>query len=344
MSDKSKTQAPTAFQMLSIGDAVIDTFLSFDQTNKKIRLDEGAKELRIAFGEKIDVDSYVFSLGGNGANVSVGLARLGIKTALFTEIGDDEFSLKIINILEKEGLDRKFITQARNQTASMSIAINYEGDRTMFVQHVKRDHQFNFTGIKTEFLYLTALGHAWKGAYVKALDYCVENGSKLVVNPGSLQIREGGAVLGQVLGSAKYVFLNKEEAERIVFGNEKHGLAGHEYIRGLLAKVRALGPRIAVITDGANGSFAQDQDGAFYVEKPDATEVVERTGAGDGYTAGFLAAVIRNQDIRTAMRWGSINAASVVRMVGAQAGLLKKCELEMKLLAGVAVKKSESVI
>ena len=339
MSEKSKPPAPAAFQMISMGDAVIDIFLSFDQTNKKIRLDEGAKELRIAFGEKIDVDSYVFSLGGNAANVSVGLARLGIETAFFTETGDDEFSLKIINILEKEGLDRKYITEARNQTASMSIAINYEGDRTMFVQHVRRDHQFEFAGVKAEFFYLTALGHAWKDAYLKALDYCVQSGSKLAFNPGSLQLREGGAILGQVLKSAEFVFLNKEEAERIVFGNEKPGLAGQDYMRSLLAKVRALGPRIAVITDGADGSFARDQDGVFYAEKPDATEVVERTGAGDGYTAGFLAAIIRNQDIRTAMRWGSLNAASVVRMVGAQAGLLKKSDLETQLLAGMAVKK-----
>jgi ribokinase len=339
MSDESKGQTQTAFQMLSIGDAVLDTFLSFDQTNKKIRLDGSTKELRIAFGEKIDVDSYVSSLGGNGANVAVGLARLGIKTALFAETGDDEFSLKIINALEKEGLDRKYITQARNETASISIAINYEGDRTMFVQHVRRDHRFEFAGVRAEFVYLTALGHAWKDAYLNALDYCVQNGSKLAFNPGSLQLREGGEILQKVLRSAEHVFLNKEEAERIVFGSEKPGLTGRDYIRSLSEKVRALGPRNAVITDGGNGSYAQDSNGSFYVEKPVATKVVERTGAGDGYTAGFLGAIIHNQDIPTAMSWGSINAASVVRMVGAQAGLLKKSDLEIQLAAGMAVKK-----
>jgi ribokinase len=57
-------------------------------------------------------------------------------------------------------------------------------------------------------------------------------------------------------------------------------------------------------------------------------EVVERTGAGDAFAAGFLAAAQRAQGLPDSMLWGSINASSVVSHIGSQAGLLKKDEME----------------
>jgi sugar/nucleoside kinase (ribokinase family) len=58
---------------------------------------------------------------------------------------------------------------------------------------------------------------------------------------------------------------------------------------------------------------------------------VEKTGAGDAYTAGFLAAVLNSQPIKEAMRWGAFDAASVIQKIGAEEGLLTKTELEDKL-------------
>jgi sugar/nucleoside kinase (ribokinase family) len=59
--------------------------------------------------------------------------------------------------------------------------------------------------------------------------------------------------------------------------------------------------------------------------------VVERTGAGDAYASGFLAAVVTGESIPNAMRYGSVNASSVIGKIGAQEGLLKKQEMK-KLL------------
>ena len=60
-------------------------------------------------------------------------------------------------------------------------------------------------------------------------------------------------------------------------------------------------------------------------------EVVEKTGAGDAYTAGFLAATLNNQPIEEAMHWGALDSASVIQKTGAEDGLLTKLELEEKL-------------
>src|SRR5690349_6605589 len=77
-----------SYDVLTIGDAKLDTFLTINENNPKCRLDETTKELCFKHGEKISVEHTHFSVGGNGANVTVGLSRLGIKATIAAETGD----------------------------------------------------------------------------------------------------------------------------------------------------------------------------------------------------------------------------------------------------------------
>src|SRR5260370_29773684 len=128
------------YDVLTIGDAKLDIFLSINETNGKCRLDPETKELCFKHGEKISVEHTHFSVGGNAANVAVGLTRLGLKATVAAEIGDDEFALKISNSLGKEHIDRTFIRQAHGEESSISVSINFKGDRTLFTEHVERAH------------------------------------------------------------------------------------------------------------------------------------------------------------------------------------------------------------
>jgi sugar/nucleoside kinase (ribokinase family) len=89
-----------------------------------------------------------------------------------------------------------------------------------------------------------------------------------------------------------------------------------------------LGAKNVVITDGDNGSFVQDENNRFYYLGSVKIEVVEKTGAGDAYTSGFLAAVLNGKPVEEAMRWGAQDSASVIQQIGAEAGLLTKTALE----------------
>ena len=103
-------------------------------------------------------------------------------------------------------------------------------------------------------------------------------------------------------------------------------------IKELLTQLKKLGPKIVVITDGKNGSYALDEKGKMLKQDCVQCKVVEKTGAGDSYTTGFLAAILQELPIKTAMAWGTLNAASVIGQIGAQAGLLRKEEMEKKLI------------
>jgi sugar/nucleoside kinase (ribokinase family) len=61
------------------------------------------------------------------------------------------------------------------------------------------------------------------------------------------------------------------------------------------------------------------------------SEVIEKTGAGDAYTSGFLSAVLSNLSFEEAMIWGSVNAGSVIQKIGAEQGLLTKEEIKDKI-------------
>ena len=98
----------------------------------------------------------------------------------------------------------------------------------------------------------------------------------------------------------------------------------------MLHKLRDLGPKTPVITDGANGAYTLDAEGQawFMPMYPDPADPVDRTGAGDSFASTFTAAIALGKTPDEALAWGPINSMSVVQHVGAQAGLLTREKLE----------------
>jgi len=316
-----------------VGNAKIDAFLSIHEETKYVRNNIETDELCIKSGEKIQVDRCEFLLGGNAANVAVGLTRLGLKTGLYAEIGSDELSQKIINTLKEESVHRDFVTQSKGQASSFSVIINFKGERTIFSEHVDRPHNFNFDNISTKSIYLTSLGHEWKKPYKKVFNFIKNAKCLLAFNPGTLQIQEGHKGVADVLSITDILFVNKEEAARIVNYELRIMNQGQnkEEIRQLLEMLHKLGPKIVAITDRENGSYVIDEKGEMFTYGTVPCAVVEKTGAGDAYSTGFLAAILHGLSIKEAMRWGAANAASVIEKVGAQQGLLHKNDMERKL-------------
>ena len=309
------------FDVVCVGNAKIDTFLTLHEASEHLRLIKETNELAIKFGEKITVDKAELLLGGNAANVSVGISRLGLNTALVAEIGKDEFAQKIINTLSKENVDVSNIAQTEGQQSSFSTIINFRNERTIFSEHVRREHNFNFENITTPWVYLTSLGNAWLDAYNKTVDFIKETKSSLAFNPGTLQIESGKNSIENVLSVTDLLFVNKEEGEKLLGYPQ-----GQKSIEEIITNLQKFGPKIVVITDGRNGSFAIDEEGKILREEILETTVVEKTGAGDAYSSGFLGAILHKKSTREAMSWGNKNSASVIEKVGATSGLLYKTD------------------
>lgn len=317
--------------ILCIGDALVDIFLQIPKSNPHFGLDKEKNKLFIDYGYKIGIEDYIKDIGGNACNTAVGLARLGKNVGLCAEIGKDEFSNFIIGNLANENINTTLINQNPNKKTSFSLSLNYLGERTLLVEHVQRPHNFNFQNSSARFVYLTSLGNDWQDAYQNALDFVKQTKSKLAFNPGTLQIDYRGSLIMEIIGSTDYLFLNKQEAEKLLYGKDTKLEKNTTDIKKLLFGLKSLGAKNVTITDSDNGSFVWDEKDNIYHLDIVKVEVVEKTGAGDAYNTGFIAAVLEDLDLENAMIWGAVNAASVVQKIGAQEGLLNINQLRERM-------------
>lgn len=300
------------YDCISIGDCVFDVNLFISDAGV-----EGGK-LCLKYGEKIPVDKIFRSLGGNAANNVVGLSRLGFKTAIYTIFGDDQIGERIGQYLEAEKIDKSLVRVEPGTESRYSTIINFAGERTILAYSVDRKYQLPSTFPETKWIYLSAVGSAYEEFFSQVVDHVKNKNIKLAFAPVAAQFQKSRETYQNILSASQIIFVNKEEAAKIINGEE---------IKKLLFGIRDLGPKMVVITDGVNGSYVYDGDKYYFIKIFD-LPVVQRTGAGDAYASGFMGAMMKGLPIPKAMRWGAINSASVVSKEGTQTGLLTEPEIQ----------------
>jgi len=304
--------------LITIGDATFDTFLILEESQKACSLSKNKKLLSFNYAEKTPIENTAQSIGGNAANVAVGVKKLGQKTAIVTELGDDINGHIIKEELEKMGIDISMVKKIKNSTTRYSIVLNYCGERTILSYHAKRNYSLPNLP-KTKWIYYTSLGKSFEKLQDKLEKYLQKNKEvKLAINPGSYQIKNGLEKIKKIISKVDILFVNKEEAKKIV-GKKQNP-------KQLLTSLHTLGTKVVVITDNENGSYAFDGKEKYFLPAHK-VKTIAKTGAGDAYTSGFLSAILANNDIKIAMAWGTANASSVIQKFGSQNGLLNKSQL-----------------
>lgn len=328
-SSQAHTSNTNQFDLIVVGGASADIFLDLVENDPKWRLNLKTKEICFRYGEKITVESSEVHMGGNAQNVSVGISRLGYSVALMAELGDDFYADQVMKNLKQERIDTQLIIQTPGKATSSSVIMNLKGDRTLFSQHAVHEHNFAFTpDIATRLIYLTSLGGVWDKAYKLALDYALANQVPIAFNPGTRQLSEKGDVFWNVIKNTHILFLNLEEAKSVLKSAHPKKDYDKMPVQTLMEEMAGLGPKIVVITDGKNGSYARAEDGRCFEQGLVPATVIERTGAGDSFATGVLGAALSGKSLQKAMYWGAKNAASVVGRIGSQAGLLNREQIE----------------
>ena len=313
------------FDLLSIGDATIDAFMTPLESEALCSIDKKQCLIAFNYGDKIPVKNLEFSIGGNAANNAVGVRRLEISSAIVLTLGDDNVGDMVIKKLRDEGVDLTYVIQQPGTSSNYSTVINYSSERTIFVYHAPRSYEFPVALPVTPWVYLTSMGESFRPFYNHMTEWLNKNPAiKLAFNPGSWQFREGYDSIKGIVLRTYIIYVNREEAEKLTGFGES---AGKE--RELLIALNKLGPKICVITDGGNGSFAYDSiNGRFLKAGILPVDAYERTGAGDAFGSGCLSALIHGKGLDEALLWGTCNSASVIGYTGSQRGLLKLSEMD----------------
>jgi len=313
------------YDLLSIGDATIDVFMSPLESETICRIDTKDCLISFPYGEKIPVKNLEFSIGGNAANNAIGTKRLGVSTGIVLTLGQDNVGEMIVKRLKDEMVDVTYVIGQPGTSSNYSTIINYSGERTIFVYHAPRSYEFPVHLPSAPWVYLTSMGESFGPFYIHMVDWLKANPqTKLAFNPGSWQMRSDPNYIKDVMSLTHVIFVNRQEAEKITgFGESS------QKERDLLISLSKSGPKICVITDGSKGSFAYDSvNGKFFKVGVLPVDAYERTGAGDAFGSGVLAALIHGKTLEEALLWGTSNSSSVIGYTGSQKGLLKLEEMD----------------
>ncbi len=311
---------------LSIGGATYDLFLTMGK-----ELTEKDHAICLETGSKLKVDQVIETCGGGACNTAVGLSRLGLNTSFCGIVGSDQWGEKLLETMKKEHVDVAPVTIVESETSSFSIVLRLaSGERTILyspgVNEHLHDSTFDLDAMsRVEAVYLNHLHETSCMIEDDIVTKVLKHPELLLAwNPGGCQIDAGmdAPQKKELLEATTLLLVNKEEALKFT---------KTESIGDALKKLIDAGVKNICITDGSRGVTASDGTHTYHCPVLKNVKVLDTTGAGDAFGTAALWAIATGRGLQIAMISGTLNAASVVGSIGAQAGLLTKTQIEKKL-------------
>jgi adenosine kinase len=246
------------------------------------------------------------SLGGVGANVATNLALLGERPVLLGSVGDD--AKDYIKQLDDLGVDMSHIHISKLGTASFNVMTDSEDSQVGgFYQGAMADaDSLSFKPWHGKDVVAMVSAHNPE-AMNRQVEECKKYGLRLVYDPGQ-QIAESSVDLKAGVMAAEVVFVNDYELSALC---AQIDMTPRELAAQVPVLVTTLGRHGSVI-EGKNVPEPINADAA----KPE--KVVDATGAGDAYCAGFLYGYVRNWDLKVCGQLGSTVASFIVELHGTQ--------------------------
>jgi sugar/nucleoside kinase (ribokinase family) len=307
------------FDVITIGSGTRDVFLVSDQFTflKSPKFPTGIGEC-MALGSKIELKAMVHTTGGGATNAAATFARFGIDAGCICRVGDDATGRDLIIDLYREGVGTTLIQRVEGGITGYSTLLTdaKSGERTVLVYRgvsgTFKPADIPWDACRARWFYLTSLGGNLP-LTKKIISQAVYCGAAVAWNPGSKELKKGLGAIEEFLPRVQILMMNREEAML---------LTGRDEIEGMFDRLATSG-NVILITDGEHGAYAH-RDGRTWHAGTAGSKAISRTGAGDAFGSGFVAAYMKTKDISKALAVGTLNADSVIRQIGAKAGILKR--------------------
>jgi len=275
--------------------------------------------------EESTILGFKESPGGSAANAAVGLARLGVRTGYIGKVADDPEGTLLLKAFKDEGVDTGGVATSKGGRSGLVMGfVDEEGERALYVDPGANDlidfNEINLGYVAgSSFLHLTSfVGEKPFEAQTKLLENLSE--TKVTLDPGEIYARRGWSKMKPLIERCFGVFPNANEL-RLLTGNEYEKGAKQLIDVGVSIVAVKLGRRGCYVTDGAEEHLVKH----FKVS------VVDTTGAGDAFCAGFLYGLVKNKPLRYCAILANFVASRCITKIGAREGLPRLEELSKSL-------------
>jgi len=272
--------------------------------------------------EESFVIDFTESPGGSAANTIVGLARLGLKTGFIGKVAEDREGKLLLNDFRKENIDKSGIIISKQGRSGLVMGyIDMKGERALYVDPgVNNWLEFKEINLeyasRAEFLHLTSFVGKKPFEAQKRLVKKLSQ-AKISFDPGALYARKSLMSLKPII-KRSFVMLPNEIEIRLITGKD------YERASKILIKE---GVSVVAVKLGERGCYVTNGKERHLVE-PYEKELVDTTGAGDAFCAGFLYGLIKGRDLYECGRLGNFVAARCISKMGARTGLPRLPDLQ----------------
>jgi sugar/nucleoside kinase (ribokinase family) len=305
------------YDIVTFGSAARDIFLRAQQfLISGFRFDYIKKKIMLPYGLKIDIEKIHFHSGGGGTNTAATFASQGLKVAYCGAIGKDPDGEAVLREIKQKGIRVEFVFKTDKKATNSSVIFSTPKERTILVykgaSQTFSGKQVPWSKIKnSKWFYLAPLSGKPFRLFGKLVDFAKDNQIKIMVNPGTSQLKSPPKILYPLLNKIDVLLLNQEEAQILV---KNLSLGGEKLIK----KINKFFPGILIVTNGENKVLIADKK-FLYSASPLKVKVVDKTGAGDAFGAGFLSEYIKSKgDIKSAIQLAVANSASCLKKWGAK--------------------------
>ena len=306
-------------KILGIGSALVDilTQIPNEQILKELNLPKGSMtyvdaQTSVKIGEKLAHLGNQMASGGSAANTMSGLAKLGIEAGFLSKIGKDEVG----QFFEKQMNDshvKPLMLKSDTPSGRVQALVSADGERT-FATCLGAAAEMCADDIRPK------LFEGWDIFYVegylvanptmlrKAIETAKSLGMTIAIDLASYNVVEESRdfLLELINNYVDIVFANEQEAFALTGMDPESAL---HYI--------AERCDIAVVKIGAKGAYIQ-RGSEIVTIPPMKAEVVDTTGAGDMWAAGFLAGLIKGENLQKCGMMGAIVAKNIIEVMGAK--------------------------
>ena len=306
-------------KILGIGNAIVDVIC---KVNDSFIIQNNLTKSTMKLVDEIEFKKLLINLkieetvsGGSVANSIVGLSQLGNDVGFIGKVSDDELGAKYEEGLKKEKV-KYFYSKKKEAipTGTCLILITPDSERTMctFLGTAGKinENDIDINSVKnSELLFLE--GYLWdEGEPKKAFEKAIQNSNKVAMSLSDLFCVERHKVhfLDLVKNKLDITFSNEQEIMSLIEAKDFNNVI--EFSKKL--------EKLLVITRGERGAIAIRKDEIVECEIQKNLKIIDLTGAGDLFAAGFLHGFVNNLSLRESLNKGTEMSSKIIQQIGAR--------------------------